>query len=89
VEAFLPGLPQIFLGELRARLAAFNAVDAHHLPVAYAPGSDHPHHNKYGVSQHNLLGRPVLFPSGFLAMRWGEAELLVKTLARLTLDERG
>jgi hypothetical protein len=89
VEAFLPELPPSFLRELGARLAAFNTIDTHRLPIAYMAGSDHPHHNKYGISQRTLLGRPVLFPSGFLAMRWGEAELLVKTLARLLIDEPG
>lgn len=89
VEAFVSELPPAFVRELRARLGVFNTIDAHRLPIAYLAGSDHPHHNKYGISQRTLLGRPVLFPSGFLDLRWVEGELLVKTLARLTLDEPG
>jgi hypothetical protein len=88
VEAFFLGLEPAFLRELAARLAAFNEIDAHRLPIAYAAGSEHPCYNKYGISQGHLLGKPLLFPSGFFPMRWSEAELLVKTLGRLTLDER-
>lgn len=89
VEAFVPELPPSLLRELAARLAAFNDLDPHRLPIAYVTGSGHPSYNKYGIPQGRLLGRPVLFPSGLLAMRWGEAELLVRTLARLTIDELG
>jgi hypothetical protein len=88
-EVLFAELPPAFLREAAACLAAFNAGDPHRLPVAYAAGSDHPTHNKYGIAQRHLLGKPCLFPSGFAAMRWGEAELLVKILARLTRDEMG
>lgn len=88
VDAFLPELGSVFRLELAARLAAFNEIDQHRLPIAYAAGSNHECYNKYGISQGNLLGKPVLFPSGFFAMRWSEAELLVKTLGRLTIEER-
>jgi hypothetical protein len=88
VDAFFPELPRVFLDELAERLTAFNEIDPHHLPIAYAAGSDHTCYNKYGIAQSHLLGKPVLFPSGLFAMRWGEAELLVKTLGRITMNER-
>jgi hypothetical protein len=89
LEAFFAELPPVFLREIAARLTAFNEIDTHRLPISYRAGSDHPSENKYGIAQRNLLGKPVLFPSGFLAMRWGEAELLVKILSRLIIDEIG
>jgi hypothetical protein len=77
-----------FLRELAARLAAFNELDPNRLPVAYEVGSNHPAYNKYGIAQRSLLGRSLLFPAGFSDLRWGEAELLVKTLGRLTMEDR-
>ncbi|HVR11261.1 MAG TPA: hypothetical protein VMW75_24675, partial [Thermoanaerobaculia bacterium] len=77
------------VAELGRRLAEFNAADRHRLPVAYLPGSDHPTYNKYGIAQVALRGQRMLFPEGFTAMTWGEAELLTKTLAQLAIDERG
>jgi len=87
VEDLFRGIEPFFLQELHRRLAEFNALDPHRLPVAYAVESRHPTYNKYGIAQCNLSDKRPVFPRGFMAMRWGEAELLTKTLARLVIDE--
>jgi hypothetical protein len=88
IEELIRGAGPAFVRELAARLAAFNERDPHRLPVAYAVGSDHPAYNKYGIAQRSLLGRNLLFPAGFFDLRWAEAELLVKALGRLTMEDR-
>ena len=87
VEDLFRGIEPAFLEELRRRLAAFNALDTHRLPVAYAADSRHPTYNKYGIAQRHLSDKRPVFPQELMAMRWGEAELLTKTLARLVIDE--
>jgi hypothetical protein len=89
VQGFLAELDGRETEELLGRLGMFNERDVQRLPIAHAIGHDDPHYNKYGVAQERLLGRTPLFPSRFGSLRWGEAELLVKVLAELTVKEPG
>lgn len=77
------------LAELRRRMEEFNELDAHRLPVAYAPGCDHPTYNKYGIAQRRLAAATPLFSARLRALRWGEAELLVKVLAEIAIERAG
>ncbi|HKH47514.1 MAG TPA: hypothetical protein VKM72_22885 [Thermoanaerobaculia bacterium] len=77
-----------FLAELARLLADFNAIDPNRLPIAYLADARHPSYNKYGISQRSLRSVRPLFPAGLSDLTWGEAELLVRTLARLAIDRR-
>ena len=74
---------------LRQAMDEFNEADPNQLPVAHIAGRHHPNYNKYGVSQQSLRGSRFAAAPGFEALTWAEGELLVKTLAHLTLDRRG
>jgi hypothetical protein len=80
-------LDRPFLTQLARLLDDFNASDPHHLPIAYLPSMRPPSYNKHGIAQRNLLSLRPLFPGGLTELTWGEAELLVRTLARL-VDRR-
>jgi hypothetical protein len=87
VEELFRQIDPVYLGKIEGLLAAFNALDPNELPIAYLAGVEHPTYNKYGISQQRLRGKQPLFPQGFTEMTWGEADLLVKTLARLVIDQ--
>jgi hypothetical protein len=82
-------LPAAVAAVILEALARFNAADRNALPVAHVIGRRHPNYNKYGVAQSSLAGARLIPPDGLGAMTWAQAELLVKTLAHLTLDRRG
>lgn len=67
----------------------FNDAGVNHLPVAHASKVPGPTYTKYGVAQDRLLGVRPIFPERLMRMRWGEAELLVKVLARMLGDVPG
>jgi hypothetical protein len=81
-------LPRDTGNQLREALDRFNGQDRNTLPIAHVVGRRHPNYNKYGLAQHHLLGCAFHFPPAFATMTWAEAELLIKTLAHLTLDRR-
>lgn len=87
-EALVRDLDPPFLAELARLLDDFNANDPNRLPIAYLADARHPSYNKYGISQRSLHSVRPLFPAGFTELTWGEAELLVRTLARLAIDRR-
>lgn len=74
------------LRKLKFLLFRFNELDANRLPIAHIVSYSHPSYNKYGIAQHNLLGKEILFPSEFYDLTWGEAELLTKILAEITIE---
>jgi hypothetical protein len=88
LDHFCSGLPTALTSELARRLAGVNACSANRLPVAYMANSPAPAYNKYGICQASLLGKEILIPEELREMSWGEAELLVKTLAWLTAGAR-
>jgi len=88
VSAFANELSPEWVHEFRQCLERFNAADLNHLPHAYLPNLHHPTYNKFGVSQHTLVGRTLHPPAQLHEMRWVEAELLVRFLAHLTLDRK-
>lgn len=75
-----------FLRALDALVDEFDALDRNVLPVAHAPYLGHPTYNKYGAAQHELLDATPQFAAEFRALRWEEAELLVKVLAHVRAD---
>lgn len=77
-----------FLEQLKRVLTEFNAIDANRLPIAHIAGQKHPTYNKYGISQISLLDKNPIFPDGFKELSWGEAEMLIKTLANIVIDQR-
>jgi hypothetical protein len=89
VRGFVAGLHDRWRRALLRHLGDFNALDPNVLPVAHAAGHDHPTYNKYGIAQRRLLELTPRFPAGLGALRWGEAELLVKVLAELDIDRLG
>jgi glycyl-tRNA synthetase alpha subunit len=88
-QLFCRSLDSSVTADLVRHVDAFNALDPHQLPIANVANCDHPTYNKYGMSQRRLLETGPLFPERFLAMPWGEAELLVKVLAELLVDRQG
>ncbi len=76
--------------ELRLSLTRLNALSEVHLPIAYISGA-HPIHpatyNKSGVAQRQLLGKNLYFPAALTTLAWGEAELLIRSLAELVAGE--
>jgi len=77
-----------FLAQLARLLDDFNAIDPNRLPIAYLADARHPSYNKYGISQRSLRSVQPLFPPSLTELTWGEADLLVRTLARLVIDRR-
>jgi hypothetical protein len=82
-------LPEGDARKLREAMDRFNAEDRNKLPVAHVIGRRHPNYNKYGLAQHNLRGCSIFHASSFHLLTWAETELLVKTLAHLSLERRG
>lgn len=88
-QGFRRSLPAATAADLIRQVDEINALDPHQLPIANVANCDHPAYNKYGMAQRRLLDVDPLFPEGLLARPWGEAELLVKTLAELLADRQG
>jgi hypothetical protein len=86
VEDFCQALSPEELERLRRCVADFNDAGVNHLPVAHASAAPCPTYTKYGVAQHRLMVVRPQFPARLMHMRWGEAELLVKVLARILSD---
>lgn len=86
VDELFRELEPAFLADLGRLLAELGARDAHRLPIAYLADSEHPTYNKYGIAQKSLRSVQPLFPAGLESLTWGEAELLVRMLARLVTD---
>lgn len=90
VDAYAKQLPRETSDHLLEQARRFNRGDVNQVPVAHVVGKRHANYNKYGVAQHRLLAvHEFRIPSALRDLTWSEAELLVKTLAHLTLDERG
>lgn len=89
VEELCRGLSAGDLERLGRCVAEFNDAGVNHLPVAHASKVPGPTYTKYGVRQDRLLGVRPIFPERLGRMRWGEAELLVKVLARMLSDVPG
>lgn len=80
-------LEPAFIRRLAEAMAAFNDADINRLPVAHCANLAHPSYNKFGTAQSAFLGKRPRFPASFHALRWGEAELLVKLMAAVVADE--
>jgi hypothetical protein len=88
-NSILAAVPHDLRADLQYLIRAFNEYSLHHLPVAHATAQrGHPTYNKYGIAQRQLLDEALSFPNGLEQMQWGQAELLIKTLAFLSCGEQ-
>jgi hypothetical protein len=89
VNKFWSKLTAVQIADLTSLLDAFNSVSRNRLPVAHiAQRPIDPSYNKYGISQSSLLGQQILFPSNLMSLTWGQAELLIKVLALMTIESK-
>jgi hypothetical protein len=72
---------------LKHLLSTFNEEDINKLPVAHISSYKHSSYNKYGMSQNDIIGKEFYFPPSLYELTWGEAELLIKILGEIVIND--
>jgi hypothetical protein len=83
IRNFFCNLSNDIIEKLDCLLMTFNKADANTLPVAHMVDPIHPMYHRYGISQVKLKDHHFYFPDNFFECKWGELELLTKTLAEI------
>ena len=81
--------PGHVIKSLENLILIFNKIDINKLPIAHISSYNHPFYNKYGIAQYKLIKEKIFFPLNLYDLSWGEAELLVKILAEITINSQG